>query len=76
MPSKVVIMVIKSMFLGINMFFAFLRVIFLTLAKRLGLKWLWVKPKTYLRPRKENYTWARVDMEFLYRQPCIILFIL
>lgn len=28
MPSKVIIMVIKSMFLGINMFFAFLRVIF------------------------------------------------
>ena len=28
MPSKVIIMVIKSMFLGMNMFFAFLRVIF------------------------------------------------
>ena len=37
------------MFLGINMFLALLKLI-LTLAT-LGLKWVWVGPKTYLCPR-------------------------
>ena len=37
------------MFLGINMFLALLKLI-LTLAA-LGLKWVWVGPKTYLCPR-------------------------
>ena len=40
------------MFLGINMFLALLRLI-LTLAT-LGLKWFWVRPKTYLLYAREH----------------------
>ena len=37
------------MFLGINMFLALLKLILALTA--LGLKWVWVGPKTYLYPR-------------------------
>ena len=49
LPFKFIIIVIQLMFLGINMFLALLKLI-LTLAA-LGLKWVWVGPKTYLCPR-------------------------
>ena len=53
MPSKVITIVIEWMFLGVNMFLALLRAKF-NPCLRLGLKWDWAGPKTYLRPRTSS----------------------
>ena len=55
LPFKLVIIVIQLMFLGINMFLALLKLI-LTLAA-LGLKWVWVGPKTYLWGENTRTRW-------------------